>query len=285
MAGDTCRDSNGDRAPQGGECLGCCPQVWGDPGAALQHEGPHCRGNVSHAAALQLPGLGELREPGWGVWFWLWGGVVWLWFWCHPRAETAGTQTGGKMHQQPGGCWRQVRMGTAVQHCDPAGTAPGDPCPARPPRLCPGMGPTACIPVTRHLLQSHLRARTFTVRAEELPRDSRKPDTPRCSPCGPWYSRGMSRPRLLSLLLLLLCCQVRTGRMGLCSAPAPMATPGRGTAWRGTVRHCVAHQPLLAHGHSRARPAALPGVVALWTGQVTLWVLPGPLRSDHGFPL
>nr|XP_013224426.1 glucagon receptor [Columba livia] len=69
------------------------------------------------------------------------------------------------------------------------------------------MGPTACIPITRHLLQSHLRARTFTVRAEELPRDSRKPDTPRCSPCGPWYSRGMSRPRLLSLLLLLLCCQ------------------------------------------------------------------------------
>lgn len=73
------------------------------------------------------------------------------------------------------------------------------------------------------LVQGRPCARALAARAEELPRAGRKPGTLPCSPCGSQPSGGMSQPRLLSLLLLLLlCCQVRTGHDARwCSALLP----------------------------------------------------------------
>lgn len=59
--------------------------------------------------------------------------------------------------------------------------------------------------MTQHFVQGHPRARGLVTRGEEVPRAGRTRAL-HCSAC-----RGMFQPRVLSLLLLLLCCQVRTG--------------------------------------------------------------------------
>lgn len=168
-----------------------------------------------------------------------------------------------------GGRRSQARMGTAALHCDPAGSAPGGSLPCPPAPALPWDGSHHLHPCHCHLLQNHLRARTFAVRAEELPRDSRKPDTLRCSPCGSWHSRGMSQPRLLSLLLLLLCCQVRTGcpaGRGSALRPVPAATPGHGTAQHSIAWHISLHLPVAI-----PEPGPLPCLA---------WQLPGQGAGD-----
>lgn len=66
------------------------------------------------------------------------------------------------------------------------------------------------VPVTRRLAQGCPHARAVTARVEKLLRASRKLCALCCVPCM-WSRGGMSQPRLLTLLVLLLCCQVRMG--------------------------------------------------------------------------
>lgn len=83
--------------------------------------------------------------------------------------------------------------------------------PPTPPAVTP-MSPSSVpgVPVTRRLAQGCPDARVVTTRVEKLLRASRKPCALLCVPCM-WSRGGMSQPRLLILLVLLLCCQVRMG--------------------------------------------------------------------------
>lgn len=227
-------------------------------------------------------------------------------FQCHPGEETAGTQ---QLFSLAGKCTikqlnikarqGQARRGTGAWHrdqgrlCARAASLPVPTCP-RPCvlRLCPGMGPAAYIPVTRRLVQGRSRTRALATRAEELPRAGRKPGAPRCSPCGSRPGGGMSQPRLLSLLLLLLCCQVRTGhpaRWFSALQPACCLPPSRrrSTPARSSPlpRHAV-QQPLPSPAcpaiHMARHGMALHGMLAC----TSPWSTPswGRCPARHGSP-
>lgn len=87
--------------------------------------------------------------------------------------------------------------------------------PERPPPTPPAPSPVSPssvpgVPVTRRLAQGCPHARAVTARVEKLLRASRKLCALCCVPCM-WSRGGMSQPHLLTLLVLLLCCQVRMG--------------------------------------------------------------------------
>lgn len=206
-----------------------CAQGGSGGSVALgRHEGPPCAGVMSHAWLRSgHAGAGGFGSAG--------RGVAWPRFQCRPEDEMAGTQ---RLFSLAGKCTTnqlnikarqgRARTGTGVWHRDRGRLCTREASPLAPtcpqprvPWLCSGKGPAVCIPMTRCLMQGLPHARALTARAEELPRAGRKPGAPRCSPCGSRPGGGMSQPRL-SLLLLLLCCQVRTGHPARrCSAPHP----------------------------------------------------------------
>lgn len=84
------------------------------------------------------------------------------------------------------------------------------PTPPPPSPMSPSSVPAVSVTREDRLAQGCPDARAVTTRVEKLLRASRKPCTLCCVPCV-WSRGGMSQPHLLTLLVLLLCCQVRMG--------------------------------------------------------------------------
>lgn len=162
-----------------------------------------------------------------------------------------------------------------------AGTVPvwPPPTPPGPSSMSPSSVPG--VPMTRRLAQGCPHARAVTTRVERLLRASRKLCVLRCIPCV-WSRGGMSQPRLLIALVLLLCCQVRMGchtrgcstpcsahkpRRTATNPPHPTASPHHGM-WHSS--RCPFLPPLPSTRHGMAQNGRR-GTLAC----ARLWLSPG----------
>uniref|UniRef100_A0A8C9N971 Glucagon receptor n=1 Tax=Serinus canaria TaxID=9135 RepID=A0A8C9N971_SERCA len=125
---------------------------------------------------------------------------------CLPGEDNTGTRC--KMSEQISECEHQAGLGRDRNRSEAPRLCLAL-CQSDSNLTCPSPMSPSCVPgvpVTRRLAQGCPHARAVTSRVEKLLRASRKPCALRCVTCM-WSRGGMSQPRLLTLLVLLLCCQ------------------------------------------------------------------------------